>query len=91
MAKIIKATGEIMEVFPGNSSNFSLEEVQKIVGGLVELIYLPNSKEIMLLNEEGKLMQLPVNQKATELAKGKLGMWDVIVGDVLVCKKNEFK
>ena len=50
----------------------TLEEAQKIVGGLVEMITLPrNSDKPMnqdiqvLVNEEGLLLNLPFNKEAT--------------------------
>ena len=38
----------------------SLEEAQKLVGGLVQLIELRNGDQ-MLVNEEGLLEDLPIN------------------------------
>ena len=55
----------------------TLEEAQKFVGGLVEIVYLMDGAQ-MLVNEEGLLMELPVNPMASVWA-GKL-----IVGNALV-------
>jgi hypothetical protein len=57
----------------------TLEHAQKIVGGYVEIVYLPNGDQ-MLVAEEGLLKQLPVNPQATFLA-GKM-----IVGNALVLR-----
>ena len=40
--------------------------VSKFVGGMVECVQLPNG-DLLLLNEEGKLMGLPLNPEATTL------------------------
>ena len=55
------------------------------MGGYIEVLTL-NGNEIMVVNEEGKINNLPLNLQATEL----FGL-DVIVGDVLVCKDSEEK
>ena len=86
MAKIVKTNGEEIDVQPENGSDFSLGELQNIVGGLVEMIPY-GTNELMVLNEEGKLIDLPVNNVATDLVCG----MDVIVGDVLLCKGTEVR
>ncbi len=40
MAKIIKTDGTIVEVTPQNGTDFQLEELQKIVGGYIEVLRL---------------------------------------------------
>ena len=42
----------------------------------------------MVINEEGKLLGLPRNDKATELANFHLDYDDYIVGNVVVCKSE---
>ena len=44
----------------------TLEQAQEFVGGMVQGIEFPNG-DYMLMNEEGKLMQLPLNPEATTL------------------------
>ena len=41
-------------------------EVKEFVGGMVEAVHFPNG-DLLLLNEEGKLMGLPLNEKASKL------------------------
>ena len=43
-----------------------LQSAQLFVGGYVECIQFPNG-DLLLLNEEGKLMQMPLNPEATTL------------------------
>jgi hypothetical protein len=77
---------------------FTLEELQKQVGGYIELLPLKRVPElklqdaIMVMNEEGKLLGLPMNQMATDLlTRNYPKSTDVIVGDVLICKQKEIE
>ena len=45
----------------------TLEKVQGLVGGLVELIELSNGDQ-MLVNENGIMLELPYNSEATYIA-----------------------
>lgn len=54
MAEIIKTDGTRQAVQPANGTDFKLEEMQAIVGGDIELVFL-NETEIMVVNEEGKI------------------------------------
>lgn len=78
MAQIIKTTGEVIETSPANGTDFSLEELRAVVGGFIEIVHLRDGR-LMVVNEEGKLDGLPINELASNLYP------DLIVGDVLVC------
>ena len=56
----------------------SLEEAQKFVEGFVEMVYLRDSQ--LLVNEEGLLKGLAVNERASLKAQR------VIVGNALILK-----
>jgi len=59
----------------------SLKEAQDFVGGLVELVNLPNEDQ-MLVNEEGKLERLPINDAASTASGQRiLGNAIILVGD----------
>lgn len=94
MAQIIKTTGEVIEVAPKNGTDFSLEEMQEIVNHkgnhYIEVIYLQNNK-LMIVNEEGKLINAPINRKATDVFMLSFGACDVVCGNVLVCDENQVK
>lgn len=90
MATILKASGEELEVQPENGTDFSLKECQTIVGGHLEMVPLADGR-VMILNEEGKLDDLPVNLAATALYLEERAGYDEIVGDVLVCTNDEFR
>ena len=95
---IIKPNGETTPVVPKERhglqpEDFSLEELQEIVGGYIQVVRIPIDAEgtewIMVLNEEGKLKGLPFNEEATKLYQH--GEVDPIVGTVLVCPSRMLK
>lgn len=92
MAKVIKTSGETIEVSPRNGTDFQLDEMHEFVEGYIEVVYLDNG-QLMVVNEEGKLKGLPYNPVATEVARSKCKYFvdDWIVGDVLVCEGNQVK
>lgn len=83
---VIKTDGTVEEV--EQTQKPSLEQLQKIVGGYIEPVHgikYQNRIATMIVNEEGKLNNLPVNRKATELFSDTFGPFvDVIVGDVAI-------
>lgn len=91
-AKIYTDYGFQKTVVPKNGETFSLEEVQAIVGGYVEVVRL-DDKTIMCVNEDGKFMQscFP-NKEATEIAHSHkaIKVDDYICGCALVCPSHMF-
>ena len=74
-----------------------LKSAQAFVGGRVEGISFPNG-DYLIVNEEGKLMQLPLNPEATLLwrltfTKDKYvtGYNDFVVGPAILIKKKALK
>ena len=90
MAKVIPAAGAISEVKPKNGQFFELKELQKIVGGYIEVVDLGN-EQLMVVNEEGKINGLPYNYMATQIYRRSTSVLDYIAGDVLVCDNHEIK
>ncbi len=76
------------EVHPKNGTDFKLDELQDFVGGYIEIIHL-NDGRIMVINEEGKLLDLPVNLLATVQYQLSFGPIDQIYGNALVCENKE--
>ena len=71
-----------------------LQSAQLFVGGYVEAVTFPNG-DLLLLNEEGKLMQMPLNPEATTLWKATFdndnyitGRDDFVVGPAILIKKQ---
>jgi ketosteroid isomerase-like protein len=91
MAEIIKTDGTCQPVQPTNGTDFTLEEMQAIVGGDIELVYL-NDTEIMVVNEDGKNNSLDLNHEATRVfRKNYPDSDDYIVGNVLVCDDEQIR
>ena len=66
--------------------------VSKFVGGMVQCVTFPNG-DLPLLNEEGKLMGLPLNEKASKLWKDTFdndnyitGRKDYVVGPAILIR-----
>ncbi len=79
--KILKPDGTMVDCSPAGEY-FTLEELQAAMdGGWVENINLAGGF-VMIIDEEGKLKELPPNNLATELV-GAPGV--SIVGNALVC------
>ena len=86
MATLIKTNGVKTNLTPQNKTDFQLTELQKIVGGLIQIVKTKDGRT-MVINEEGKINNLPINQKASELYQ--YNEFDFIAGDVLICNENE--
>ena len=74
-----------------------LESAQSFVGGMVQGIEFPNG-DYMIMNEEGKLMGLPLNPEATTLWRATFtkdkylfGYDDFVVGPAILIKKDALK
>lgn len=77
-----------VDVKPMNGTDFSLTELQDFVGGYIEIIQLKDGNT-MVVNDEGKLLGLPMNATATQLYRNSFGCADYIVGNALVCDNGE--
>ena len=74
-----------------------LKAAQEFVGGYVEGITFPNG-DYLIINEEGKLMNLPLNPEATALWRATFdndnyitGRKDFVVGPAILIKANALK
>jgi|TARA_B100000085_G_scaffold88420_1_gene79840 hypothetical protein len=72
----------------------TLKEAQDFVGGMVECVTWPNG-DLLIVNEEGKLMGLPLNPEATLLWRMTFdndnyvtGRKDFVVGPAIYIKKH---
>lgn len=84
MAIIIKSDGS--EETITLDSKTSLKVLQEAVGGNIEMLHTKDGRYIFC-NENGRNMDLKKNNKATDLWH--YGEHDYIVGDVVVCEKQE--
>lgn len=60
----------------------SLEEIQALVGGLIQAVYLFEEPVALICNDEGKLRSLPLN-RALRLENGQV--YDVVAGTFFLC------
>lgn len=90
-ALLIKVTGKSSSVTPKNGTNFTLEELYKLIGcDMIEVVYpLYDSNIIIVIDEEGKLKGKDINYAATIMWGG--AGYDALVGDVIVCHISMLK
>tara|TARA_R110000824_G_scaffold367834_1_gene557062 strand:+ start:290 stop:559 length:270 start_codon:yes stop_codon:yes gene_type:complete len=87
-AQIVNTNGEVRSVKPKNGNIFELKELQKIVDGYIQILRTRDER-VMVINEEGKIKNLPYNEIATSLYV--YGNHDPIVGDVIVMDRNQMR
>ena len=76
-----------LEIITDEKKLPTLKEAQEFVGGYIEAITFPND-DLLIINEEGKLKELPYNSEASEVWVSHYGMTDAIVGDALLIKAD---
>ena len=86
-----------LKVIKDSKDEPDLKSAQEFVSGMVEGITFPNG-DYLIINEEGKLMQLPLNPEATTLwratftkDKYAFGYDDFVVGPAILIKKDALK
>ena len=96
MTKEIKNTAKL-QIIEDSKHEPNLKAAQKFVGGYVEGITFPNG-DYLIINEEGKLRQLPLNPEATALWRATFdndnfvtGRKDFVVGPAILIKKDALK
>ena len=87
-------TEQEFKIIEDNKDEPDLKTAQDFVGGMVECITFPNG-DVLIVNEEGKLMGLPLNPEATALwrahfpkEKFPIGWDDFVVGPAMVITKK---
>lgn len=82
---IIQADGtETRETY--ESDEPSLEQLQKAVGGLIELVQVEfeGASRIGFVNDEGKLDALEINERATAMYNAGSKIFDIICGPLAI-------
>lgn len=82
----ITTAGEVNAISPANGKDFQLEEVQKIVGGYIEVVQI-TPDVIAIVDEEGKIKRKEPNPLATIIVNSAGGIWrnDYIAGEMIIC------
>jgi hypothetical protein len=78
----------VQDVEPKNGRDFSLDELQGYVDGLIEIVSLYDGR-LMVVNDEGLINGLPINPLATAIFQNATGTDDYILGNVLICDDNQ--
>lgn len=88
----LKTNCKLEVVTPKNGRDYTLEELKTFVDGYIQIIQLTQT-QIMVINEEGKLIGLQPNRLATEAALlvKAIAENDFIVGDCIICDKKHVK
>lgn len=86
-ASLITSNGDFKSL-DVNQEEFNLKTLQNYVNGYIEIITLPNLKKKMVINEEGKINELPINHYATQLFRDAYDTTDYIAGDVVLLDSN---
>ena len=93
----VNTTADQFKIIEDSKDEPTLESAQEFVGGYVEGITFPNG-DYLIINEEGKLMNLPLNPEATALwrttfTKDKylFGYDDFVVGPAILIKHKALK
>jgi len=78
---VITENGGRYDSPPEDGKKYTLEELQKAVGGYIQVVNLGNGT-LLVINEEGKLRGLKENVEATALARDAEALFpnDYIVG-----------
>lgn len=86
---IIRTDGTKVVVMPASGKQFELEELQEIVGGYIEVVNLSDDR-LLVVNENGKLYNMSLNESATALAHDCNAIFanDFIVGDAAVIDRS---
>jgi len=86
-----------LKIITDSKDEPTLESAQEFVGGMVEGVPFPNG-DYLIVNEEGKLMGLDLNEKATKLWRDTFdndnfitGRKDFVVGNAILIKKDALK
>lgn len=84
---LLTANGTQLPFPPANGRNFTLDELQLAVKGYIQVVDLRGTDLLLIINEEGKIHELPPNGPATREARrtGSIFHDDHIAGDALVC------
>ena len=97
MKDTINTTAAEFKIVDDEKNEPTLKEAQEFVGGYVEGISFPNG-DYLIINEEGKLIGLPLNPEATALWRATFdndnyitGRKDFVVGPAILIKKQALK
>jgi hypothetical protein len=82
MAILLRADGSSLAI----TGPLTLEHMQRLVGGYVEMVRIGAAGELLIVDEDGREKSKPINRAATALYQGSPPRHDgIIVGDAIQC------
>jgi len=84
MATLFHTNGKTSTILPQNGDKFSLDELQQIVDGFIEIIQV-NEQGWLVMDEDGKLKKMSENKKASDNFNYPL------LGNVILCSISEIQ
>ena len=88
---LLLTDGTSKQVVPKNGTDYQLDELQEFVGGNIEIVSSPDGEQIMVLNEEGLLLDLDINHEASVLFVEWGYRTGLILGNVLITASEKVK
>lgn len=87
---LITVEGSISDIVPRNETDFKLDELQKAVDGLIDIVWIPDSDMIFVVNDEGAFTKEP-NTVASLMCSIMFGAQCCLWGDVILCHTDMVK
>lgn len=86
MAYLIKQNGVVHQV-----QDLTLEKMQAMVGGYIQILYSNDDRNLFICDEDGKIYNKPINVTATRFAIACNAIMDsdYLVGDVIMAASDE--
>ena len=87
-AFLYKTDFSVEKIWPTNGRYFKLDEMQAYIGGLIQIIPLDGDgleDKLLVVHEEGKLINLPFNFLATLECVRYYGETDYVSGAAIIC------
>lgn len=87
---LIKVDGTIEDFVPRNKNDYKLDELQHAVDGLIDIVCVPDSDMIFVVNDEGAFTK-ETNTVASIMCSIMFGARCCLWGDVILCQDNMVK
>lgn len=85
MATLYEPSGRDTPCRPRNGKKFTLDELQELIGGYVEMVSIPGDvgRRVFFVDEDGRMKGLPSNVRASHIA------YRLLLGNALLCSPKE--
>ena len=100
MAQVFYTNGDIKTIEPKNGADFTLDELKEHINGYIEVIAIRDPEDLlkgenllMLIDEDGKIKNLPANLNASRFAHNtqSIQVSDYIFGNAILCRRSELR